>query len=84
MLPIQLLLALLAGAKYRIGLIKQLLLSVLYLVLMHIKLLGQLRQRLVAFNRCQCRLRFEPRQMVSLLRLLLDSCGDLNYLRNYT
>ena len=42
MLPIQLLLALLAGAKYRIGLIKQLLLPVLYLVLMHIKLLEKL------------------------------------------
>ena len=65
MLPTQLLLALLAGAKYRIGLIKQLLLLVLYLVLMYIKLLGKLCQCLVAFNRCQRRLRFEPRQMVT-------------------
>ena len=57
-------LALLAGAKYRSGLIKQLLLPVLYLVLMPIKLRGNLCQCHAAFDRCQRRLHFEPRQMV--------------------
>jgi hypothetical protein len=55
----------LAGAKNGIGLIKQLFLLILDLILVYVKLLGKFRQRLVAFNRGQRCLCFEPRQMVS-------------------
>lgn len=58
-------LVLLAAAKHGIGLLKQLFLPFRDLILVYIKLLGKLCQYLVALNRCQCYLGFEPRQMVA-------------------
>jgi hypothetical protein len=54
-----------AGAKNGIGLIKELFLPILDLILVYVKLLGNLCQRLVAFDRDQRHFRLEPRQMVS-------------------
>ena len=51
----------LSTAKHGIGLLQQLLLPFANLILVDIKLLGQLRQRLVAFNRSQRYLGFESR-----------------------
>jgi len=54
-------LVLLTAAKHGIGLLKQLLLPVRDWILVYVKLLGQLCQCLVAFNRCQRYLCLEPR-----------------------
>ena len=54
-------LAFLAAAKNGVGLIKQRFLPFRDLILVYIKLFGKLRQRLVAFDRCQRYLGFEPR-----------------------
>jgi len=53
-------LTLLAAAKHGIGLLKQLFLPVLDLILVYIKLLGQLRQRLVALIAASATLALNP------------------------
>ena len=75
---------LLSTAKHRIGLLKQLFLPALDLILVYIKLLGKLRQRLVAFNRCQRHLGLNPGKWFRLLRFIAISCRYLKYLRNIT